>query len=66
MFYILVGVAALVYGVLYAKDPMPTLKKKYKDEEVPKVAVTTARISGVVLSIAGIVCIVINAMKELG
>ena len=66
MFYVFVGLIALVYGIFYTANPMPTLKKKYGEEEVPKLAVRTARISGVVLIIAGIVCIAVNLMKEIG
>ena len=66
MFYVLIGLIALVYGVFYAVNPMPTLKKKFGEDEVPKWGVTTARVSGVVLAVVGIVVIVINLMKELG
>ena len=65
MFYILVVIFSLVYGIWYAINPMPSLQKKYKDEEVPQLAVRTARISGVVIAVVGVVCIVANVIREL-
>lgn len=63
MLYIVIGIFCAIYGIRYALDPMDSLKKKFKDEEIPKASVYTARISGVVIAAAGVVIAVVNYIK---
>ena len=55
--------AAVLAGVWYAVNPMRVLSKKYMGDEVPPVAVKTARIMGVVLAVIGIAGIVVTIVK---
>ena len=66
MLYILIGVFALIYGVWYAINPLPPLQRKFGNDEVPKQSILAARISGVVIAVIGVVCIVVSVMRELG
>ena len=63
MFYIFLGVFCVVYGIMYAANPMKSLEKKYAGDEVPKIAVRTARISGVVIAAVGAVVAVYNFIQ---
>lgn len=63
MFYMFLGIVCAVYGILYAVNPMKSLEKKYKGDEVPKIAVRTARISGVVIALIGAAAAVYNFIQ---
>lgn len=63
MLYVVLFAAVLVYGVWYAINPMKSLERKYMGDEVPPTAVKTARISGVVIAVCGLVGIVYNIIK---
>ena len=61
--YLVIWAAVLAYGVWYGVNPMRVLSKKYMGDEVPPVAVKTARIMGVVLAVIGIAGIVVTIVK---
>ena len=63
MFYIFLGIFCVLYGIMYAANPVKSLEKKYAGDEVPKIAVRTARISGTVIAIVGAVVAVTNFIK---
>ncbi len=46
-------VCVVVYGIWYAVNPMASLRRKYRGEEVPKTAIQTARIAGAVIAVLG-------------
>ena len=56
--YLIIMALVVAYGVWYAVDPMRVLRRKYGHEEVPKTAIQTARISGVVIAVLGLVCFI--------
>ncbi len=58
MIYIILLALVEAYGVWYAVDPMRSLRRKYGDDEVPKTAIQTARISGVVIAVLGVAGII--------
>ena len=63
MFYIIIGIFCIVYGIMYAANPMKSLEKKYMGDDIPKIAVRTARISGVVIAIVVAVVAVYNFIQ---
>ena len=61
--YLIIWAAVLAYGVWYAVNPMRVLSKKYMGDEVPPVAVKTARIFGGIIAVIGAAGIVVTIVK---
>lgn len=53
MIYLIAFACVLAYGLWYAADPMKSLRRKYGEDDVPPVAVKTARIMGIVIALIG-------------
>ena len=53
MTQIILYAVVIACGLLYALKPKTFLARKYRDEEVPEMAVRTARISGVFVALVG-------------
>lgn len=65
MIYVILEAAVIAYGVWYARDPMPSLKRKYGNDEVPELAKRTARIVGIVTAAVGAAALVTTLVKML-
>ena len=63
MIYLVILALVIAYGVWYAVDPMRVLRRKYGNEEVPKTAIQTARISGIIIAVLGLACFIYIAVK---
>ncbi len=46
-------VCVVAYGAWYAANPIGSLRRKYRNKAIPKTAVRTARISGIVMATLG-------------
>ncbi len=61
MIYLICGAAVALFGVCYAAMPQRFLKRKYPyEDEIPAIAIRTARIVGVVLAVLGAASIIYN------
>ena len=57
-------VCVVVYGVWYAVNPMASLRRKYRGEEVPKTAIQTARIAGVMIAVLGVAALILLIVRK--
>ena len=64
MFYLIIGICVLAYGIYYTVNPMRSLKRKYWNEPVPELAVKSARVVGVVIIVIGAV-VAVNGLLQL-
>ena len=53
MGYLIAFACVMAYGIWYAMNPMRSLKRKYMDDDVPPLAVKTARITGIIIAVVG-------------
>ena len=61
MIYAVICAAIVIFGVCYAARPAWFLKRKYPyEEEIPAVAIRTARVVGVAIAVFGGVALVYN------
>ncbi|MGN0985496.1 MAG: hypothetical protein ACI4OU_03295 [Candidatus Enterenecus sp.] len=58
MLILLVDLFIFGYGLWYAINPIPSLKRKFREDEVPREAIRTAHIVGGVIAAVGLVCAV--------
>lgn len=63
MVTLIVSVFILGYGVWYAKNPLPYLRRRFGREDIPKTSVKTARIVGVILAVLGLAGVIWSAVK---
>lgn len=61
MFVLLIYLFILGYGLWYAINPTPALKRKF-GEDVPKVSVKTARIVGGAIAAVGLIGAIYTAV----
>ena len=54
MISLIIMLCVTVYGIYYAVNPMPSLKRKFKNRDVPRSTIRAARVSGVVLAVLGV------------
>ena len=53
MISIIIMLCVTAYGIYYAINPKPSLRRRFGDREIPAGALRTARIFGVVIGVLG-------------
>ena len=65
MLVLLVYLFILGYGLWYAINPMPSLKRRFGEDAVPPVSVKTARIVGGAIAAVGLIGAIYTAVSLL-
>ena len=53
MISVIIMLCVTAYGIYYAINPKPSLRRRFGDREIPAGALRTARIFGVIIAVLG-------------